>query len=114
MRLKSLRVFTGILMFGLLLGASSTAYADAFSLTSFSFNNLQFTPSVGTAQFTVTGTTARADAGINGGVQISNSSSSFPIAQASAAMGPPVPSVPTLQPCSEIALVWPALSHRVS
>jgi hypothetical protein len=49
-------------MFGLLFGASSTAYADAFSLTSFSFSNLQFTASAGSAQFTVTGTEARADA----------------------------------------------------
>ena len=84
MRFKSLKVFAGVLMLGLLLGASSTTYADAFSLTSFSFNNLQFTPSVGTAQFTATATTARADAGILGGVQVTNSSSSFPIAQASA------------------------------
>jgi len=73
-------------MLGLLLGASSTAYADAFSLTSFSFSNLQFTASAGTAQFTVTGVTARADAGFNGGTQISNTSNSFPIAQASAAV----------------------------
>jgi len=42
-RRKSLKVFAGVLMLGLLLGASSTAYADAFSLTSFSFSNLQFT-----------------------------------------------------------------------
>lgn len=84
MRFKSLKVFAGVLMLGLLLGASSTAYADAFSLTSFSFNNLQFTASAGTAQFTATSTTARADAGILGGVQVTNSSSSFPIAQASA------------------------------
>ncbi len=84
MRVKSLKVFTGVLMFGLLLGASSTAYADAFSITSFSFTNIQFTPSAGTAQFTVTAVTARADAGINGGTQISNISNTFPIAQASA------------------------------
>jgi hypothetical protein len=73
-------------MFGLLFGASSTAYADAFSLTSFSFSNLQFTASAGSAQFTVTGTEARADAGFNGGTQILNTSNSFPIAQASAAV----------------------------
>ena len=52
MRFKSLKVFAGVLMLGLLLGASSTAYADAFSLTSFSFNNLQFTASAGTAATT--------------------------------------------------------------
>ena len=84
MRVKSLKVFTGVLMFGLLLGASSTAYADAFSITSFSFTNLQFNPSSGAAQFTVTAVMARADAGFNGGTQISNISNSFPIAQASA------------------------------
>jgi hypothetical protein len=71
-------------MFGLLLGASSTAYADSFSLTSFSFSNLQFTASAGTVQFTVTGASARADAGFNGGTQISNTSNTFPIAQTNA------------------------------
>ena len=85
MRVKSL-IFTVVLMCGLLLGASSTAYADAFSLTSFSFSNLQFTASAGTAQFTITGVTARADAGFDGGTQISNTSNSFPIAQANAAV----------------------------
>jgi hypothetical protein len=85
MRVKSLKVFVPVLMLGLLLGASSTAYADAFSLTSFSFSNLQFTPSAGTAQFTIAAS-ARADAGINGGTQISNISNDFPIAQASAAV----------------------------
>ena len=84
MRVKTPKVFAGVLMFGLLLCASSTAYADAFSLTTFSFNNVQFTPSAGTAQFTATSTLARADAGINGGVTISNSSTTFPVAQASA------------------------------
>lgn len=84
MRVKSLNVFAGVLMFGLLLGASSTAYADAFSLTTFSFNNFQFTPSAGTAQFTASTAMAKADAGINGGTVISNSSTSFPIAQATA------------------------------
>lgn len=84
MRLKSPKLFAGVLMFGLLLCASSTAYADAFSLTSFSFNNFQFTPSAGTAQLTMTAALARADAGILGGTEISNSSTTFPIAQASA------------------------------
>ena len=86
MRVKSLKLFTGVLMLGLLLGVSSTAYADAFSLTSFSFSNLQFTAAAGSAQFTLTGATARADAGFNGGTQISNTSNSFPIAQANAAV----------------------------
>ena len=86
MRVISLKVFAPVLMFGLLLGASSTAHADSFSLTSFSFSNLQFTASAGTAQFTVTGASARADAGFNGGPQISNTSNSFPIAQTNAAL----------------------------
>jgi hypothetical protein len=83
MRVKSLKVFTGVLMFGLLLGASSTAYADGLAITSLSFTNLQFTPSSGTAQFTVTAVSARAEASIPPLTQniISNS---FPIAQASA------------------------------
>jgi hypothetical protein len=84
MKIKSFKVFTGVLMLGLLLGASSTAYADAFSLTTFSFNNFQFTPSAGTAQLTLSAAIARADAGLLGGTQISNSSTSFPIAQATA------------------------------
>jgi hypothetical protein len=85
MRVKSLKVFIGVLMFGLLLGVSSTARADAISVTSFSFTNLQFTPSAGTAQFTVTGVTARADAS-NLPLTQTSTSNSFPIAQASAAV----------------------------
>jgi hypothetical protein len=85
MRIKSL-IFTGVLMLGLLVSASSTAYADAFSLTSFSFSNLQFTASAGTATFTLTGASARANAGFDGGTVIDNTSNSFPIAQANAAV----------------------------
>jgi len=82
MRVKSLKIFAGVLMCGLLLGASSTAYADAFSLTSFSITNLQFTASTGTAQFTLTGATARA---VATNVQTQDIiSNNFPIAQASA------------------------------
>lgn len=84
MRVKSPKIFAGVLMLGLLLCASSTAHADAFSFTSFSFTNFQFTPSAGTAQFTPTAALARADAGILGGTQITNTSNSFPIAQTSA------------------------------
>lgn len=83
MRRKSIKVFVRVLVFGLVLGASSTAYADAFSLTSFSITNLQFTASSGTAQFTLTGAMARAEA--TNLVQTQNIiSNSFPIAQASA------------------------------
>jgi hypothetical protein len=85
MRLKSSKVLLPVMVLGLLLGASSTAYADAFSLTSFSFTNLQFTASAGTAQFTLTGATARAEASILPQTQ-NNISNSFPIAQASAAV----------------------------
>jgi PEP-CTERM motif len=84
MKTKSPKVFAAVLMFGLLLCASSTAYADAFSLTTFSFNNFQFTPSAGSAQLTLTSATARADAGIQGGPVVSNISNSFPFAQATA------------------------------
>ena len=86
MRGKLPRVFAPSLLFVLLLGVSSTARADAFSITSFSFSNLQFTAQAGTATFTVTGVSARADAGFDGGTQISNTSNTFPIAQANAAV----------------------------
>jgi hypothetical protein len=49
-----------------------------------SFNNFQFTAAAGSAQFTASSTLARADAGIHLGTQISNSSTSFPFAQATA------------------------------
>jgi hypothetical protein len=83
MRGNSLKVFVRVLVFGLLLGASSTAYADAFSLTSFSITNLQFTAAAGTAQFTLTGAMARAEA-TNLAQTQSIISTNFPIAQASA------------------------------
>jgi len=82
MGITSLRVFVRIVVFGLLLGASSTAYADALSITSFSLNNLQFTAATGTAQFTVTGATARADAGNSFGQSVSNIDNTFPLAGA--------------------------------
>lgn len=86
MRVKSPKVFAGVLILGLLFCASSTAYADALSITSFTFTNFQFTPSAGTAQLTFTSAMARADAGILNGAQNQNISNSFPIAQASAAV----------------------------
>ena len=86
MRVKLPNVFAAVLMFGLLLCASSTAYADAFSLTTFSFNNVQFTPSAGTGQLTWSTALARADASFFQGAVITNSSTSFPIAQASAVL----------------------------
>jgi hypothetical protein len=49
MRLKSFRVFVSMLLFGLLLGAASTAHADTVVITSFSFSNLEFNPATGTS-----------------------------------------------------------------
>lgn len=86
MRVKSPKVFAGLLLFGLLLCASSTANADAFSVTGFSFNNVQFTPSTGTGQLTWSTALARADVGFFMGPVITNSSTSFPIAQANAVL----------------------------
>ena len=85
MRVRSLKVFVRVLLFGLLLGAASTAYGDAVSIASFSFTKLQFTPSAGTAQFTVIAVMARANAG-NLPLTQSVVSNNFPIAQASAAV----------------------------
>lgn len=84
MKVKSFKVFVRVLVFGLLLGASSTAYADTLAITSFTINNLQFTPATGTAQFTLTGTTARAAAGNTFGEDIEIISNTFPLAQATA------------------------------
>lgn len=86
MSLKSLRVFAPVLLFALLLGASSTAYADALSITSFTLNNLQFTAATGTAQFTLSGATARADAGNSLGQNVSNIDNTFPLAGATASV----------------------------
>jgi hypothetical protein len=84
MRVKSLKVFVRILMFGLVLGASSTAYADAVAIASISFTNLQFTPTAGTALFAPTGATARAQAANSLGENVMNSSNTVPNATANA------------------------------
>ena len=52
MKRKSLRTFVQILLLGLLLGTSSSAYADAVSVTSASVTNLQIVPTSGTVVFT--------------------------------------------------------------
>lgn len=86
MRVKSLKVFVRVLVFGLLLSASSTAYADAVGISSITFTNLQFTPSSGTALFTPTGASVRAQA-TNSLGQIQNVvSNTFPVAQATASV----------------------------
>lgn len=84
MRVKSLKVFIRVLVFGVFLAASSTAYADNLAITSFTISNLQFTAATGTAQFTLTGTTARALANNTLGESIDNISNTFPVAQATA------------------------------
>jgi hypothetical protein len=84
MKIKPPRVFVRLLLFGLLLGASTTAYADSLSISSLTISNLQFTPTSGTAQFTPTATTARAAVLDNFIRIIENTSNAFPVAQASA------------------------------
>jgi hypothetical protein len=84
MRAKLFKVFVRVLVFGLLLGASSTAYADNLAITSFTINGFQFTPATGTAQFTLTGTTARAAAQNSFGGNVDITSNTFPVAQATA------------------------------
>ena len=83
MRVKSLKVFVQVLVFGLLFGASSTAYADAVVITNFSFG-LQVTPAVGTVQYTPIGASARAAATNSIGGNQDVSSNTFPVAQAAA------------------------------
>jgi hypothetical protein len=84
MRFKSLKVFIGVLVFGVVLGASSTAYADTVAITSLTVSNLQFTAATGMAQFTPTSTSARAVAQNSFGENIENINNTFPIAQATA------------------------------
>src|SRR5690349_21679270 len=84
MRVKLFKVFLRVLVFGLLLGFASTAYADTLAITSFTFGNLQFTAATGTAQFTLTNTTARAGVMNSLGQNIDNLSNTFPVAQATA------------------------------
>ena len=82
MRVKSLRVFVQVLMFGLFLGASSTAYGDALVITTFNFG-LQVTPAAGTVVFTPTGASARAVASNSFGENPDMTSNTFPVAQES-------------------------------
>lgn len=83
MRVKALRVFVQVLLFGLLLGASSTAYADTVVITSFSFG-LQVTPTAGTVAFTPTAASTRAVATNSIGGNQDITSNTLPIAQAAA------------------------------
>ena len=81
MRVKSLKVFVSVLLFGLLLGASSNAHADTVVITSFSFNSLQFNPATGTAVFTPTGASARAQVTNSLGENQNITSNTFPVSQ---------------------------------
>jgi hypothetical protein len=83
MRVKSLHVFVRVLVFGLLLGAWSTAHADTVVITSFN-SSLQFNPATGTAVFTPTGASARAQATNSLGENQDITTNTFPISQATA------------------------------
>ena len=78
---KSLR--TCVLLLGLLLGISSSAYADAVSITSVTVSNLQLVPTSGTIVFSAPQTIASAVA-VNGfGDESANTSETLPRAEAS-------------------------------
>jgi hypothetical protein len=83
MRVKSLRAFVPVLVIGLLLVASSSAHADTVVITSFS-GSLQFNPATGTAVFTPTGASARAQATNSLGENQDITSNTFPISQTTA------------------------------
>ena len=86
MTVSSLKVFVRVLVFGLVLGASSAAYADTVAITSVTVSNLQFNPATGTAVFTPTGVSARASASNSLGQTLDNVTNTFPFAQTSAAV----------------------------
>ncbi len=87
MRRRSLRTFVQILLVGLLLGASSSAYADAISTTSVSLTNLQIVPTSGTIVFSTPKTIAGAAAALNRFDEESGDSSESPTrAEASASV----------------------------
>ena len=83
---KPLRLFVQILLGGLLLGVSSTAYADAISVSAVTFSNLQITPAAGTVVFTPTASSAVALATNSLGQTAPVMSNTFPIAQANTAV----------------------------
>jgi hypothetical protein len=87
MTVNPFKIFVRVLVFGLLLGASSTAYADSVVITSVTVSGLQFTSATGTAVFTVTGASARANASNSFGQTVDKVSNGLPFAEA----GAPVP-----------------------
>ena len=80
---KSL-IFARVLMLGLVLCASSTAYADTVAITNFSFITLTFNPATGGAVFTPTAASARAAATNSLGQNQDITTTTFPISQATA------------------------------
>ena len=84
MRVKSLKPFVRLLLFVVLLGAWSTAYADNVAITTYGISNFQFTAATGTAQFTLTGASARAQAQNSFGQIVNNISNALPLAVATA------------------------------
>jgi hypothetical protein len=84
MRVKSPKLFAGVLLFGLLLGVASTAHADTVAITNFSFITLTFNPATGTAVFTPTGASARAAATNSLGENQDITTTTFPVSQATA------------------------------
>ena len=83
MRVKSLKVFVRVLLFGLLLGAWSTAHADTVVFATLSIN-LGFNPASGTAVFTPTGATSRARVTNTLGENLDITSHMFPLSQTTA------------------------------
>ena len=79
-------VFVRVLVFGLLLGAASTARADAISFVSVNVNNITFTPVAGTATFTPTAASSRSRAENTPGEIQDISSNTFPVSQSAAAV----------------------------
>jgi hypothetical protein len=75
-----------MLLIGLLLGVSSTAYADAISVSSVTFSNLQITPAVGSVTFTPTASSTVALATNSLGQTAPMMSNTFPIAQSNTAV----------------------------
>lgn len=59
---KSLRTFVQILLLGLLLGTSSSAYADTIAITTVNLSNLQIIPTSGTVMISASQTGASAAA----------------------------------------------------
>lgn len=82
MKIKMPRVFVRALLFGLVLCASSTAYADTVAIANFNFITLTFNPATGSAVFTPTGASARAVATNSLGQTQDITTTTFPVSQA--------------------------------